>query len=420
MMAVTASSRRRPGAHVAARWRDGRAGSALAALVLLACGAATAHAQQSQHAGTHGLWIRLHADSVTVHWLTDSIEGGALEVTRNGRSILRATTPAALEHRATFAAAGLDTVDLRFGSAAPAPQFDLRVGLRPPRRPVTEYVQPDSLFVLGDTHGSFDRVIVGLQAAGVIDENLDWSGGRSHLAFAGDLTDRGPDVLRLLWFVYTLEQQARAAGGRVHVLLGNHEIMVMLADLRYVHAKELDIASRHGIRYDEMFDPRASLLGRWLASKPGVVRLGDVLIAHGGVAPEYAAVSIQAFNDTLAHYLASTPRLDAEIDAPTAAADSAALLARHDFFWGARSVFWHRDYVRLATADADIDETLRRWNARLLVIGHTAVQQIQELYGGRVIAAHTPRLGAELLLIVSRDGQLERYRISAPGRSERF
>jgi hypothetical protein len=396
--------------------RAGRGLIAAAAIILVA--APAAGQQNLRFSGKHGLWVQLTGDSVAVHWLTDETGQGALEVFSGGHKHARLTTPEGQVHRAVFHAAGLDTVELRFGyAAAQAPPSWVRVSLRPPAKPRAIHEQPDSLFVLGDTHGAFDPLVAGLRTAGLIDAHHNWTGGRSHLVFAGDLTDRGPDVLRLLWFVYTLEQQARAAGGKVHVLLGNHEIMVMLADLRYVHEKELYVASLHGANYYDLFDPRTSLLGRWLASKPAVIRIGEVVIAHGGVAPEYARLPIDALNDTLAHYLSISPRLD---DTTAIAVDSVAEQTRHDFFWSNRSIFWHRDYVRTDSAHADIDEALRLWSGSVMVLGHTAVPQIQDLYGGRIIATHTPRFGAELLLIVHRAGKLERYRISAPMPAQRF
>jgi hypothetical protein len=372
----------------------------------------------AQQAGKYGLWVSFEGDSVAVHWLTDSATAGALEVIHRGETVLRTATPAAVAHRASFAAAGRDTVQLRFGTAGDnGLEHVVQVGLRPPTRPHAIHEQPDSLFVLGDTHGAFDVLIAGLQVAGVIDSSLAWSAGRSHVVFAGDMTDRGPDVIRLLWFIYGLEQQAAAAGGRVHVLLGNHEIMVLLADLRYVHPKELAIAELHGVRYDELFNRHTSLLGRWLASRPGVVRIGDVVVAHGGVTPEYARLSIPELNDTLAHYLHTALLVD---DTITVVTDTVAEQARFDFFWGERSLFWHRDYVRADSLDADIKETLQRWSARTMVVGHTAVQRIDEMHGGHLIAAHTPRLGGELLLLVRRGQHLDRFRISAANGAQRF
>ena len=54
----------------------------------------------------------------------------------------------------------------------------------------------------------------------------------------GDITDRGPDSLKIISHLMKLQGQASSAGGRVIVLVGNHEAMNMTGDLRYVSAGE--------------------------------------------------------------------------------------------------------------------------------------------------------------------------------------
>jgi hypothetical protein len=95
--------------------------------------------------------------------------------------------------------------------------------------------------------------------------------------------------------------------------------------------------------------------------------------------------------------------------------DSASFQLRDDFFWSPRSVFWHREYIQSDTAVGQLDRALRLAGANMLVVGHTPVDSIHARYGGRVIAAHTPRMGAELLLLVRDGGSHRRYRLTAQG-----
>ena len=53
----------------------------------------------------------------------------------------------------------------------------------------------------------------------------------------GDYLDRGGAVRAVLDLLIALEPQARSAGGRVEVLLGNHEVMNMLRELTDVSAE---------------------------------------------------------------------------------------------------------------------------------------------------------------------------------------
>ena len=89
-----------------------------------------------------------------------------------------------------------------------------------------------------DVHGAYDTLIALLQDLQVIDEEAHWSGGNTHLGSLGDLLDRGDDSRKVLDLIMRLQHEAAAAGGRVHAVLGNHEMMNMIGDLRYVSEGE--------------------------------------------------------------------------------------------------------------------------------------------------------------------------------------
>jgi hypothetical protein len=229
------------------------------------------------------------------------------------------------------------------------------------------------------------------------------------------MTDRGPDVTRVLWFLYRLEKQAERAGGRVHVVLGNHEIMVMLADLRYVHAKEQSIAQAYGIGYDRLFDPRRSILGTWLASKPALIRIGDALLAHGGVSTNFLPYTLESFDDTLETYVGEQLFYFWADTTVAIKMDSATYARREEFFWGPGSVFWFRGYAQTDTLQNGLGAVLRRFGAGMHVIGHTPGTTIREGYGGSVIVVNTVPFAAELLLLTRERGGHGRFRIRTTG-----
>jgi hypothetical protein len=105
----------------------------------------------------------------------------------------------------------------------------------------------ERIVAVGDIHGAFDALVETLQEADIIDDELAWSGGSTHFVSTGDLLDRGPDSRRVMDLIIRLEHEARSAGGRVHLVLGNHEVMNLIGDLRYVADEEyaafLDIES---------------------------------------------------------------------------------------------------------------------------------------------------------------------------------
>lgn len=369
-------------------------------------------AHEMRYEGEYGLWVSSTRDSVVVHWLTAEAGAGRLEVEAPGHGTLAMTTKPSQAHRAAFRRERRDPLVLRFGLDG-QPLHSTTVSLNTPRRPPVSVSRVDSLYIVGDTHGDFQSVLAGLRHAGLIDAADRWTGGRRHLVFAGDMTDRGPDVIRLLWFVYRLEREAAAAGGRVHVVLGNHEIMVLLGDLRYVHPKETAVAAMHGVSYNRMFDTRESVLGRWLVSKPALLRIDGVLIAHGGITPEYANLTLDRFDAVLAQFTSEDLFHEWADTTVPVRMPPAEFQLRDDFFWSPRSVFWHREYVQSDTAQGQLTRSLQLLGARMLVIGHTAVPTIQARYDGRVIAAHTPSMGAELLLLVREGRAHRRYRIRA-------
>src|SRR5262252_6588396 len=93
------------------------------------------------------------------------------------------------------------------------------------------------LVAIGDVHGDLPSFKAILAQAGLLGDAGAWSGGDAVLIQLGDLIDRGPAMRGTLDFAMGLERQASASGGRAVFLLGNHEVMNMTGDLRYV-AKE--------------------------------------------------------------------------------------------------------------------------------------------------------------------------------------
>jgi hypothetical protein len=238
---------------------------------------------------------------------------------------------------------------------------------------------------------------------------------------AGDVFDRGPDAIRAIWFLYGLEPQAERAGGRLHMVLGNHEIMVMTGDLRYLSAKDSAIARRYGTTFDAMFDPHKSVIGRWLAHKPALIRIGDILFAHGGVSTDYMGWTLSAYQDSLAVFTNEELFTRWADTTFVTTVDSVGLARRNEFFWGERSVFWYRDYVLSDSTAADLAAVLKRFGATLAVVGHTPMTTgITQRFGGRLIDVNTfPFVSQALLLARTRSG-LQRFRIGENGPPERI
>jgi hypothetical protein len=235
--------------------------------------------------------------------------------------------------------------------------------------------------VISDIHGEYDALVTFLRGAGVIDSAGHWSWGSGHLVVLGDLMDRGAKVTEVLWFFHRLEQEALRAGGHVHVTLGNHEMMVMRSDLRYVNEKyTAGIARYMGVRYADLFGPDMEL-GRWLRSKPIVLKINDVLFVHGGIAPEVVV------RDLGLATLNSAFRASLDLSSVTVAfSDTARLLL------GNSGPLWYRGYLTTrnglypeATIE-ELDAILNYYRAKVVVVGHTEIGQVARLREGRIIA----------------------------------
>jgi hypothetical protein len=392
-------------------------GATLARVPVAAARAATVAQDSVRMDGEYGLYVRRAADSVFVRWITRAQVPGSLTVLRDGREIGAFTTPESRGHAAAFVAPASAELVLRYGALNDASdRTETAIRPHPSKRPPVRAQDVDSIFVVGDIHGEFDTLIGVLTNAGVIEASRRWSAGRAHLAVAGDMLDRGADATRVLWFLYALERQAEAAGGRVDVVLGNHEVMVMLNDLRDVAPKESAIAGLYGIRYDALFNPRESVLGRWLASRPSLIRIDDVLIAHGGASAEWLPYSLQAYDDTLAKFVGEDLFRAWADSTVQVRMDSTSYQRRENFFWGPNSVFWFRGYAQSDTLSDMLKGVLRHFDSTVHVIAHTPGTAIRERYGGALIAVNTSPFAAEILLLVREgDGwKRTRYRASGP------
>ncbi|RKP10724.1 Metallo-dependent phosphatase-like protein, partial [Thamnocephalis sphaerospora] len=156
---------------------------------------------------------------------------------------------------------------------------------------------------VGSLHGDMSAALSVLRMAGVIDDGGKWAGG-SHtvLVQTGNVIDYGPDTKDLLTLFPRLVQEANRAGGRVMQLLGRHELMNMLGDLRFVRERSDEFLTSDSRA--TTFSP-TGYLGFRLFNLPAVHQIGDTIFAHGGILPAWATKNIYAINRLVADGLIS-------------------------------------------------------------------------------------------------------------------
>jgi hypothetical protein len=187
----------------------------------------------------------------------------------------------------------------------------------------------NSLVAIGDVHGSYVGLRAILKQTGLIDEDNRWIGGNTLLVQMGDAIDRGADVKQVMDLLMSLQNQAEAKGGKVVVLLGNHEVMNMVGALQYVNPEAyknfiapdsvekqekayerwwavFGAAAAAGgedpeilkqkwmtehpqgfVEYNEAMGPEGKY-GKWFRSLPAVFQHGGSVFLHGGISPDFA------------------------------------------------------------------------------------------------------------------------------------
>ncbi|HYF03014.1 MAG TPA: metallophosphoesterase, partial [Patescibacteria group bacterium] len=145
----------------------------------------------------------------------------------------------------------------------------------------SRYDLPERIFAISDIEGNykaFKNILVG---AGVIDTQNNWTFKDGHVVLVGDFFDRGTSVTETLWLIYKLEGEAEKAGGKVHFILGNHEMMNMYGNLKYLEDKYLKNAKLIDEKYKDFYWTESEL-GRWLRTKNIAEQIGTILFVHGG------------------------------------------------------------------------------------------------------------------------------------------
>ena len=286
--------------------------------------------------------------------------------------------------------------------------------------------QPTRIVAVGDLHGDYSAWRDIAAAARVIGPGGNWTGGRTTLVQVGDVVDRGADSLKIIRDLMRLQKEAPKQGGRVIVLVGNHEAMNITGDLRYVtageyaafksrqsaelrdrlyEAKKVEIEARYRAD-DPSLSPAAirdawmeetpdgwvehrlawapdGEIGRWVVRNPAAALLGGNLFVHGGLSAEYSNLSIEELNRQVADALKATDR------------------SRDSIINSLLGPLWYRG---LLTRDPKVTEipgggadrpsieqelstVLAAYGARRIIVGHTPdLGGIQVLYGGRLVA----------------------------------
>ena len=239
---------------------------------------------------------------------------------------------------------------------------------------------PKKLFAISDLEGEFDTMVHLLQGNGVIDHALNWSYGSGHLVLIGDMVDRGRNVVPLLWLIYKLEGEAKLAGGDVHFVLGNHERYLLDGRTKSVASKYYGTFRTTEMSQRELWSEKSEL-GRWLRSKPVMLKIGSTLFVHAGISPKVLSMdpSLQSIDKEAENNFVTDDVIRRTIDGSVI----------HD----ANGILFYRGLALDRSADdlgekastAHVNQVLEKFKVDRIAIGHTLATNISHDYNEKVI-----------------------------------
>jgi len=233
----------------------------------------------------------------------------------------------------------------------------------------------DSICVISDIHGEYNSYIDLLKAGSIIDKDLNWNFGGGHLVVLGDISGKGDRVTEVYWHLYGLEKQAASAGGKVHVLLGNHELLLFRKSLKDLNEKYRKVESVFKKDYTDFYAEN-TVLGRWLRSRPVVITINNILFVHGGISSEMVRRKLTPghINRIFANRI---------IGKDPESVYSNELLK---FLSHTDGPLWYRGYFEDADfCEDELQNILDFYNIGHIIVGHTQCLEIETIFNNRII-----------------------------------
>ena len=239
---------------------------------------------------------------------------------------------------------------------------------------------------VSDIHGSFHHFKALLHSNEIIDELSDWCWGDGHLVIVGDVFDKGPYVTECFWLIKKLEAQANRQGGKVHLILGNHERLIMDGVTEHIGSKYKSISDKLVINYDQLYGPD-TYLGRWLRTKNIIIKINNNLFTHGGISQKMveAQLSLVDINRYFNIWANSDHLMNYELsirDNIQLIKSNIGPLEYRGYF--DRNIF-NRGQSSVLTAQS-VSKNLKHFKADHIIVGHTIVKEVKGLFDNKVIA----------------------------------
>lgn len=279
-----------------------------------------------------------------------------------------------------------------------------------------EWTGIEKIVAVGDIHGDYDNFESILIGTGLIDENLTWIGGKTYLVQTGDIIDKGPDAKKVFDLLMRLEKEAEAAGGKVHMLIGNHEEMnitgiafdyagyvtleqfVSFLPDTYREKQEKKLMKKIGEQTSEEMNSDFSSssyirdywkevlrnerskkdgsvrrlyinnfneqYGKWILQHNAVIKINDIIFAHGGISKKYSTQKLEDINNLLReelnHFRIAIKR-------------SLQPQTQYKIVYDSTGPLWYRGFALIdeEVFKPEVDTILKNLDAKYMVIAHT-------------------------------------------------
>lgn len=235
------------------------------------------------------------------------------------------------------------------------------------------YGNVDKLYALGDIHGDYNAFLLSLKSIKVIDDNLRWIGGTSHVVQVGDILDRKiragdysdeDSEFKIISLMLQLQLESYSAKGGFHPVIGNHELMNILGIFDYV--SEMGMQHFNGKRGREEYFRIGGDFCRYLACgwNP-IVKIGDFIFCHGGISYQIAnRYSIEEINFIMRDALYGNEKH---------------IVSSYfsELFLNDSSILWNRTYstqnsiLKEKYNERMLNNVLKKYNANYMVVGHS-------------------------------------------------
>jgi hypothetical protein len=331
-----------------------------------------------------------------------------------------------------------------------------------------EWTDVERIVAVGDIHGDYKAFIEILKGTGLLDDGINWTGGKAHLVQIGDVLDRGPDAKKILDLLMKLEKEAKEAGGEAHMLIGNHEEMnignialdregyvtpsqfVSFLSDRYRKSQEKKFRKQMGGNAPKETESDSSLedglvpfwekiinetknkhghparrdyienfnkiYGKWIVKQNAVIKINNIIFVHGGISERLSTWKLKAINNRLRLELEDLRRAAMNYSSPRIESFQRRILYAPD------GPYWYRDFSRRSEADftENVDRILDNLKADYMVIAHTPkvikTEKDMQLFEGRIWIIDTgiselyrTHAGGRLSALVIDNGKFEAW-----------